>query len=90
MRIPEIQDRLRELASIFETSHREVCWLVDELSRRPAVRRAPRTSEPMTPELKAKIRAYAHANPRLGYMEIAAVFNVSLGRVSEAIRGKRK
>lgn len=87
MRIPEIADRLRDLAA--ERGLPELVGLADELRRRPAGRRAPARSRPMTDELAAEIRAFREAHPRLSQVEISRRFNLNQGRVSEALKGKR-
>ena len=51
--------------------------------------RAPNTSDTMTPQMARDIRRFHAANPDLTYHEIAVKFNVQIGRISEAIRGKR-
>lgn len=81
--IPEIRDRLRELAE--EHGIDELNHLADELYRRPPTRRAPTRSQPLTPALAAQIRVYFRENPRMHQQEIANYFNVNHGRVSEAI-----
>jgi hypothetical protein len=50
--------------------------------------RRPSTSHTMTDELKDKIRRTYRANPRLTMHEIAAMYGVNHGRVSEAISGQ--
>lgn len=91
MRIPEIRDRLRELAS--ELSCPELNLLASELSRRPVRRRAAPSSAPMTKEMRdairAYIRAYHVAHPDRPQADVARVFNVNPGRVSEALNGFR-
>lgn len=88
MRLPEIAERLRELAVTLNT--KELSDLADEIGRRPAGTRARPTSTPMSDELRDKIRAYRKAQPGLSQAKIGAHFNVNPGRVSEAIKGKRK
>lgn len=87
MRIPEIQTRLHELA--VQLGCAELSTLANELSRRRSPRRAAVNSQPMTPELKDAIRAYHRAHPQAAQTDIARVFNVNPGRVSEALRGVR-
>jgi hypothetical protein len=82
MKIPEIQDELREIAVKLQ-------MLADKLSRRKAIRKAAPSSTPMTPELAREIREFAMANWELSYSDIAQHFNVNPGRVSEAVAGKR-
>lgn len=87
MRIPEVQEQLRAIAAEYADSRLEA--LADELSRRPARRRAPSTSNPMTRQLRLEIRRYAEANPTASQSDIARAFNVNPGRVSETLRGFR-
>lgn len=86
--IPELREELRVL------SHRlgvpRLAEIAAELKRRPAQAAGRVTSTPMTPALRAQIRAYALANPALTQVEVARVFNVNPGRVSEAVSGRRK
>ncbi len=88
MRIPEIRDRLLEIAN--STGIREIEALANKLKRRPSKRRAQPVSRVMTPELKQEIREYYKANPGAAQTEIAKLFNVNQGRVSEALRGIRQ
>jgi hypothetical protein len=94
MKIPEVANRIREIAKqiqgVCPAEAGELLELVDELRRRPsAAPRAPATSTPMTEELAQDIRDFAEDNPGLSHQEIAVEFNVNHGRVSEAISGKR-
>jgi hypothetical protein len=87
MRIPEVRDRLRELADAYSLP--ELHALADELHRRPPVRKADVSSEPMTGQLAAEIRDYARRHPGASFARIAGVFGVNPGRVSEVLAGKR-
>ncbi len=61
-----------------------------ELMTRPApIRKAPRTSQPITQRVADDIRAYAYKHPRATYRMIGAHFKVDGGRVSEVLRGLR-
>lgn len=88
MRIPDIQERLRQIAR--ERNVPELIDLAAKLSRRPPKRKAPTASQPMTDHLRAQIRAYAAQNADATQAEIGRQFNVNPGRVSEALRGLRK
>jgi hypothetical protein len=95
MKIPEVANRIREIStkvqSKFPAEAIELTQLADELRRRsPTLPRAPATSTPMTPELADEIREFAEANPGTSHQDIAVVFNVNHGRVSEIISGKRQ
>jgi hypothetical protein len=94
MKIPEVANRIREIAEqvqgVCPDEANELLELADQLRRRPlAAPRAPATSTPMTDELAQDIRDFAEANPGMSHQEIAVEFNVNHGRVSEAISGKR-
>lgn len=88
MRIPEIQNRLIEIAR--EKGLSEVETLAAQLTRRSPNKRAPIKSERMTPELAQEIREYVRANADKTQAEVGRVFNVNPGRVSEAVRGFRQ
>lgn len=82
--------RLKEVQLRIDTIINELTVLRQEISRRKPVRRAPPSSTPMTPKLEVQIRAFARANPTWSFAKIGEHFNVNGGRVSEAVRGKRK
>jgi predicted metal-dependent phosphoesterase TrpH len=84
--IPEIRERLRELAT--EHGLPELRQLAEETIRRPAVRRAPTRNKTPTPELAERIRNYARRHPRAHQQDIAQHFGVNAGRVSEALNRK--
>ena len=86
MRIPEIADRLREVAA--EKGLPELAGLADELRRRPA-QRAPARSRPMSDELAADIRWWAAKYPELSQADIAKALGCNQGRISEVLKGKR-
>lgn len=86
MTIPEVREELVQLAE--EHGIPRLKELADALHRSPPVGRATPTSQPKTPELGEKIRAYKKAHPHLKQREIAQVFNVDGGRVSEALNNK--
>ncbi|MGE8129035.1 hypothetical protein ACQKQD_18840 [Methylobacterium sp. NPDC080182] len=86
MRIPEIADRLREVAA--EQGLPELAGLADELRRRPA-QRAPARSRRMTDQIAAEIRQLHCEVPRMSQADIAKVIGVNQGRVSEVLKGKR-
>lgn len=88
MRVSDIQKRMRDLASIHHIG--ELRTLADELSRRKPTRVAAPTSKPMTDDLRKAICVYAAANPMISQVNIAIIFGVNPGRVSEALRGKRQ
>ena len=87
MRLPEVAERLRELAQ--DLGCEELNCLADEIARRPAGQRAPISSAPMTDELRREIREMKAANPALSHVEIGRRLNVNPGSVSETLKGKR-
>jgi hypothetical protein len=93
MKVPEVAKRMREIAELIHADHPvesgELFALADELRRRFSGPRAPATSTTMTPELSEEVKEFAEANPGMSHQDIAIVFNVNHGRVSEAIKGKR-
>jgi len=94
MLIPEIRKKLSLIADHIEEhsplSAKEIRECVEELKRRPAERKAPVTSEPMSQVKASEIRAIARKFPMASQAWIAERCNVNAGRVSEALRGKRK
>jgi hypothetical protein len=87
MRLPEITQRLRELA--VELHCDELEELANEIGRRSSGQRAAATSTPMTDALRDQIRAMKEAEPGLSQAEIGNRLNINPGRVSETLRGKR-
>jgi hypothetical protein len=87
MRLPEVAARLRVLATDLNCD--ELNDLADEIARRPSGQRAPRSSAPMTEELKIQIIEMKEADPDLSHAEIGRRLNINPGRVSETLRGKR-
>jgi hypothetical protein len=94
MRVPEVAARMRNIAEDirgqFPPIAEELAALADELKRRPRSIRSAITSVHITPKLLNEIRQYAEDNPHFSHQAIARKFNVNPGRVSEALRGKRK
>lgn len=76
-------------AAFGEVATRLSAIVSEHMHRKPPVRRGQRDSTKMTPELAASIRAYAEADPTLSQRAIGEHFNVSSGRVSEVLAGKR-
>lgn len=90
MRIPEVRTRLYQLSDVLREVAKELDALIPQLVRRPATKRAPRTSRRTTPKLKAVLRADALAHPNTPYQKIGERHGVNAGRVTDAVRGKRK
>jgi len=78
------------LSSTAPKEARLLLAMVEELRRRPALRKAEPSSQSMTPALKRRIRIYAMTHDEMSFQEIAVHFNVNAGRVSEALNGQRK
>ena len=87
MKIPEIRERLFEKA--VEYNDNELLDLAVELCRRSPKKRAAKHSKKMTKELREAIVAYARAHEDVSQTNIARVFDVNAGRVSESLRGYR-
>lgn len=91
--IPEVREELEQILRICEMpmlARVVVEAAIRDLKRRPPVRKAKPKSAHAGPALRAAIRGFAKKHPGLSQLEIARRFNVNPGRVSEAIRGKRK
>ena len=86
--IPALREELRVLS--YRLGIPRLREIADELKRRPARKSDKVIATPMTPELRDAIRDYAIANPSMTQVEVAAVFKVNPGRVSEAVHGRRK
>ena len=52
-------------------------------------RKAPKQSAPVTEGVKRSIEIYASTHPNMTQQDIASMFNVNAGRVSEILTGKR-
>ena len=92
--IPQVRTELLAVATQLNTwgfpaPASRIKKLVKSLHRRPAVRRAVKEHATVTPSLRNKIRVFAEANPDMSYAKIGRRFNVSNGRVSEVVAGKR-
>jgi hypothetical protein len=64
--------------------------IVVEMKRRPAVRRAPDETPPLTPSQKRDLIAFAAKHYNASYKSLAHRFKTTVGRVSEVLAGKRK
>jgi hypothetical protein len=87
MRIPEVRERLRELAERHDLP--ELDTLAGELVRRRNARPVPVRSAPVTEKTRAAVRAYSDLHPELPMTEVARIFELNQGRVSEIRHGKR-
>lgn len=89
--IPEIRlDILREAARCPDLFLQQKMkdW-ERELHRRPPVRKVQREARSATEASENAIREYAARNPNASYRKMSAVFGQSIGRISEALAGKR-
>ncbi|UMO76011.1 hypothetical protein [Planktothrix phage Pra-JY27] len=97
--IPELREALAIVAAnltlhpgdakVATEAAETIRWAVSEMHRRTYVRKARPRSPPITPDKIIAIRAYAEQHRDANYMQIANAFQVSIGRVSEALGGKR-
>lgn len=85
MRIPDIQARLRALAT--EHNILELSSLADALKRRPQVRGA-FTAKKVTPEIRERVKKLAMTTT-LSQQKIGELVGINGGRVSEILHGKR-
>lgn len=77
--IPVLRERLLEIAA-------ELTLIVEELKREPYARPKGRPkSARMTKALAQEIRFAASRDRSLSNMDLAKMFNVNIGRVSEAL-----
>ena len=91
MKIPEIRAQILATANTCRDpslKSRLLTW-ERELHRRPYVRKASQHSKPTTQGLADRIRHHAVRHPHAPLQEIAVAFGVNIGRVSEALSGKR-
>lgn len=89
--IPKAREILREIAGEIAEALPEhaarIKAVTDQLmTRNRGLRQAPVTSPSVSPEMRARIRAYAARHPTLAQHRIATVFGVNPGRVSEALK----
>jgi hypothetical protein len=89
--IPEVrEDMLHEAAHCPDLFLRSklLAWEA-ELHRRPPVRKVRREARSVTEASEQAIREYAARHPQASYRKMSAVFGQSIGRISEALAGKR-
>jgi hypothetical protein len=86
--IPEARRRLIAMANYYDGTRtgKELANIVLLLAREPSIRRAKISSAKATKGLKQSIQLYAKENPETKLSDIANMFNVNIGRVSEALR----
>lgn len=90
--IPEARRRLLMIADMAEpeTAKRIRSVVKMFMTREKAVRCAPVKSKGIQPSIALRIRQMAYNNPTMHVAEIAALFGVNPGRVSEVLHGRRK
>ncbi|MBA4042892.1 MAG: hypothetical protein C0471_00490 [Erythrobacter sp.] len=84
--VPQVRKRLFEIAE--ETNNEELVYLANELFQKQMKKKAKAKSDELTPELAEEIREYLLANPELHNQDVANVFNVNIGRVTDALQHK--
>lgn len=90
--IPIIREQLDEVAKELRKAGLNdwadrVAFLSAAAVRRSPTKRAPITSTPMTAGLARLIRSHSAQHPKQSHQDIAALFNVNPGRVSQALQG---
>lgn len=97
MKLPEVRKRLYELAEEYKHDIKlsaELKKLADEIKRRPPIMRAKRSSREMTPEIARRVKIIHRLLTKFwskwSVQKTANFFNLNIGRVSEAVRGKRQ
>jgi hypothetical protein len=93
--ITRARDELRVIATeLRDTGSVEIADRIDEiidtcLYRERPIRKASVQSNGVTPYLAKQVLLYALKNPDAPFSQIATVFGVNPGRVSEILNGKR-
>lgn len=86
--IAELTDEAKRLARRQLYIATQIAKLAAETKKRPYTR-GPNKNRRMTARLRAEIRAFAENNPAMSHQELGDLFEVNIGRVSEALHGKR-
>lgn len=82
--IPEARDELRRIAE--DTGDERLKRLANLMYRRNHKgKRAPRTSNTITHQMREEIRSFLRSKPDASNQEVANYFGVNIGRVSEAL-----
>ncbi len=98
MKLPDVQIELRDIAKFIRVAKQphqiEYCAkridkLADEISRKPALPKAPTKSERCGAAKKAEIWRMKDEYPDMTQQEIDVALNVNAGRVSETLAGFR-
>lgn len=85
--IPQIRERMYELAA--ELACPELAYLADATKRRYHGRSPRVHARRVTGPLAAAVRAYVRDHPEAHFEEVAPLFGIKGGRVSEIMFGKR-
>jgi predicted XRE-type DNA-binding protein len=90
MGIPEARERLLKLAAMLDAEGLteyadEIDNIVSQMWRKPPATKSKVKSQSKSPALGMAIRAYVAAHPDKSQQEVAHIFDVNHGRVSEAI-----
>jgi hypothetical protein len=86
--IPEARSDLRDLVTKHPELADEIAPILAKMVRRPYAK--PRTrsqSRTMTPRLARKIRSHCAKYPGQSVQEVAEIFDVNPGRISDALHG---
>lgn len=90
--IPQCREELeviaKEVAVVFPALADRIRAIVEDMVRRPCVRRAAHRQR-ITEEKRAEIRAYAAQFPDMSYHELSRALDVNTARISETLNGKR-
>lgn len=92
--IPSARILVAEVRALLERSNPAAAaklGLAEQMMWRERLKmpRAPTEAEKVDATTAARIRAYKRRNPKASVLQIALRFRTGVGRVSEALRGKR-
>lgn len=91
--IPEARDIVLQVAEglqhRYPAAHSELLRAVRLMHREPMAKPRAAARYACPAEVAEEIRAYMRANPSAQTIDVAVLFCVGVGRVSEAINGKR-
>lgn len=89
MSIPVARERLKAIAQELPEPHRQAILDVieEETYRAKPIAKSQRDSAKFTDELRQQICDFywAHSLPRPSFKKMSSIFNVSVGRISEAL-----
>lgn len=85
--IPEARNQLNEWAEAWGKP--ELAELASKMFRTQVKpRKSGRISKKITPEVAAKVKIFMANNPDVASMEVAKMFDVNLGRITDILNGK--